>query len=77
MSVHKSQGISTEYSFLYMDEAMTDREQSYVGGSRFKGEARFYADALTGGEELIRLMERSRGKDLAHEHLPSHEREVA
>jgi len=77
LSVHKAQGLSTEYTFLLMDQAMTDREQAYVGGSRFKGEAKFYADVLSGGEELSWLMERSRGKDLAHEHLRQHDREVA
>ena len=79
MSTHKAQGATCQFGFLLMDQTMTDREQVYVGGSRAKGETRFYTDRLSGGdstEELAKLMERSRRKDLAFEYLPEQELEV-
>ena len=71
-SVHKYQGQTGDYAFFLADENMTDREQAYVAGSRHRKEARFYSDCLSGGEtieELEWLMERSRQKDLAIEHI--------
>ena len=72
VTTHKGQGQSVEQSFVLTGGPMTDREISYVQGSRAKGVTRFYTDILSGGENieaLAKQMERSRAKRLAHDYL--------
>ena len=72
LTTHKGQGVSVENSFIMTGDGMTDRELSYVQGSRAKGYTKFFSDELSGGEtisELAAKMNRSRQKELAHEYL--------
>jgi conjugative relaxase-like TrwC/TraI family protein len=72
VTVHKGQGQTVESAFVLAGGAMTDRELAYVQGSRARGETRLYTDAASAGpelSELVRKMETSRAKDLAHEYL--------
>lgn len=72
MTTHKGQGRSVDESFILAGGPMTDREMSYVQGSRHREKATIYADIESGGadiEALAQLMNRSRQKDMAHEHL--------
>lgn len=73
-TTHAAQGKSVERAFVLVGGPMTDREISYVQGSRAKGMTYFYTDVLSGGEsieELARQMSRSRPKELAHDFLES------
>lgn len=72
VTTHKGQGQTVESAFVLAGGAMTDRELSYVQGSRARGETRLYTDASSAGpefSELVRQMQTSRAKDMAHEHL--------
>jgi ATP-dependent exoDNAse (exonuclease V) alpha subunit len=72
MSIHKAQGATCERAFVMTSDSMTDREWSYVAGSRARGETRVFAQAEFVDDEIQRLadkMSRSRAKDMAHEHL--------
>ena len=71
LSLHKGQGITKDDSLVLVGDSMTDREFSYVAGSRHRNKVRIYSDELSAGgiDELATLMNRSRQKDLAHEHL--------
>ncbi|MDC0935237.1 AAA family ATPase, partial [Pirellulales bacterium] len=78
-TVHASQGQTSEFCFMAIDQAMTDREAAYVGVSRPRGEVRVYGDILSGGEdmeELARILERSRAKENAHDFLPEQSLEI-
>lgn len=71
-TTHKGQGQTVDNAFILTGGSMTDRELSYVQGSRARETTAFYADVETGGasiEQLAAQMSRSRQKDLAHEHL--------
>lgn len=71
-TTHKGQGQTVESAFVLAGGPMTDRELSYVQGSRARGTTRFYADKVNGGstiEELAGQMAKSRAKDLVHDYL--------
>ncbi len=73
-TTHAAQGKSVERGFVLLGGPMTDREISYVQGSRARGVTYFYTDELTGGESieaLARQMSRSRPKELAHDYVES------
>ena len=73
ISTHRAQGVTVENAFvLGGDLSMTDRELSYVQGSRAKTFTKFYSDALSTGEGidgLAGLMNRTRPKELAIDHV--------
>lgn len=71
-TTHKGQGQTVESAFVLAGGPMTDRELSYVQGSRAKGKTRFYTDRLNGGANIQQLadqMARSRAKDLVHDYI--------
>lgn len=71
-TTHKAQGQTVESAFVLVGGPMTDRELSYVQGSRAKGKTRFYADKVNGGssiQQLAEQMTKSRAKDLVHDYL--------
>lgn len=71
-TTHKGQGTTVESAFVLAGGPMTDRELSYVQGSRAKGRTRFYTDRLNGGADIQQLanqMARSRAKDLIHDYI--------
>lgn len=68
VTTHKGQGMTVAKAFVLISESMTDREMSNVQVSRAKELTNIYSDKLTAGEnadELVRLMNRSRQKELA------------
>jgi len=68
ITTHKGQGKSVESSFVLVGGPMTDREISYVQGSRAAGPTRFYTDIVSGGESietLAKQMSKSQAKELA------------
>lgn len=70
ITTHKAQGVTAENAFILTDEAMQDREISYVQTSRARGETRIYTTRDEAGEglsELAKRMQRSREKELATE----------
>ena len=72
VTTHAGQGQTVESAFVLAGGSMTDRELSYVQGSRARGATWIYTDRLSAGPELEYLanqMNRSRAKDLAHEYL--------
>ncbi|MBX3438894.1 MAG: AAA family ATPase [Planctomycetaceae bacterium] len=72
VTTHKGQGQTVEAAYILAGGSMTDRELSYVQGSRARGDTRLYTDAASAGpafSELVRNMQTSRAKDMAHEHL--------
>ncbi|MCS7466295.1 relaxase domain-containing protein [Stieleria sp. ICT_E10.1] len=73
ISTHRAQGMTTENAFVLGGNlTMTDRELSYVQGSRAKSFTKFYSDVLSTGEGiggLADLMNRSRQKELAIDHV--------
>lgn len=71
-TTHKGQGQTVESAFVLVGGPMTDREISYVQGSRARGNTRFYTDKVNGGASIQQLsdqMAKSRAKDLVHEYL--------
>lgn len=70
MSVHKGQGITCENALIMTGDSMTDREMSYVEGSRAKSVTKLYSDELSSGElaELAARMNMSRQAELAYEY---------
>lgn len=71
-TTHKGQGQTVESAFVLVGGPMTDRELSYVQGSRSRGTTRLYADQVNGGatmEQLGSKMAVSRANDLVHEYL--------
>ncbi|QDV43906.1 Multifunctional conjugation protein TraI [Stieleria neptunia] len=70
MSVHKGQGVTCENSLIMTGDSMTDREMSYVEGSRAKTVTMLYADELSSGQmaELASRMNVSRQAELAYEY---------
>ncbi|MCA9139392.1 MAG: relaxase domain-containing protein [Planctomycetales bacterium] len=58
MSVHKGQGITCENALILTGDSMTDREISYVEGSRARGFTKFYSDELSSGVSIPELAER-------------------
>jgi ATP-dependent exoDNAse (exonuclease V) alpha subunit len=72
VNVHRAQGTTVESAFVLAGGSMTDRELSYVQGSRARGETRIYTDVVYGGPDIEAIaiqMNRSRPKDMAHEYL--------
>jgi ATP-dependent exoDNAse (exonuclease V) alpha subunit len=72
MSVHKGQGITCENALVLTGDSMTDREISYVEGSRARGFTKFYSDELSSGESLLELADKmnvSRQSENALEHV--------
>jgi len=70
VTVHKAQGATVEQTFVLGGGWMQDRELAYVQMSRARGRTDIYATHGDAGEdlsELVRAMERSRPKELAHE----------
>lgn len=71
-TTHKGQGQTVESAFVLVGGPMTDRELSYVQGSRARGTTRLYTDKVNGGENIEQLanqMAKSRAKDMVHEYL--------
>ena len=70
MSVHKGQGVTCENALILTGDSMTDREMSYVEGSRAKSVTKLYSDELSSGEmaELASSMNVSRQAELAYEY---------
>src|SRR5690606_14220422 len=69
-TVHKTTGDTVEEAFTLLGGSMQDRELSYTQLTRARGRVRAYADRVTGGGELERLlrdMGRSRRKLMAVE----------
>ncbi len=73
VTTHKSQGMTTENSYVLTDESMQDRELSYVQGSRAKNCTQIFTTEIEAGPELSHLaktMDRSRQKHFANDFLP-------
>lgn len=68
VTTHKAQGMTATNSFILTDEAMQDRELSYVQASRAKQETRIFTTRMEAGNELV---------DLARRMATSHEKELA
>lgn len=68
VTTHKAQGMTATNSFILTDEAMQDRELSYVQASRAKQETRIFTTRMEAGNELA---------DLARRMATSHEKELA
>lgn len=69
-TTHKAQGETVKFAYVLTDEAMQDRELSYVQVSRAKLQTRIYTTRHEAGEhekELSRKMSRSRQKQMAFE----------
>jgi ATP-dependent exoDNAse (exonuclease V) alpha subunit len=69
ITTHKGQGATVERSFILVGGGMQDREVSYVQTSRARGDARLFSDKETAGHDLyqlVRQMETSRAKEMAH-----------
>jgi conjugative relaxase-like TrwC/TraI family protein len=72
INVHRAQGMTVDSAFVLAGGSMTDRELSYVQASRARESTRIYTDVTHGGpdiEALAAQMNRSRPKDMAHDHL--------
>ena len=70
VTTHKAQGSTVDHAFVLAGSTMQDRELSYVQMSRAREDTWIYATKSEVGEdisELVRLMERSRTKELAHD----------
>lgn len=69
-TTHKLQGQSVERSYMLLGGRMTNREMAYVQASRGREATRLFVDQLHAGEELadlVRAVDRSREKHLAHD----------
>lgn len=69
ITTHKGQGATVERSFILVGGGMQDREISYVQASRARGAAMLFSDKETAGHDLyqlVRQMETSRAKEMAH-----------
>lgn len=67
VTAHKSQGTTVDHAHVLVDEAMSDREWSYVAASRARHGTVIHADAPTAAE-LDRLMHRSRQAESSLDH---------
>ncbi|MCB1131260.1 MAG: DUF2791 family P-loop domain-containing protein [Verrucomicrobiae bacterium] len=70
VTTHKAQGMTATNAFILTDEAMQDRELSYVQASRAKLETRIFTTKMEAGDELADLakrMTKSHEKELAHQ----------
>lgn len=70
VTTHKAQGMTATNAFILTDEAMQDRELSYVQASRAKLDTRIFTTSLEAGDGLVdlaRRMEKSHEKELAHQ----------
>lgn len=69
-TTHKLQGQTVKNALVLLGGSMSDRELFYVQVSRAKENTRLFTDKQTAGpdlSELIRALERSRQKPLAHD----------
>ena len=74
-TVHKAQGATVDRAFVLAGGWLQDQELAYVQMSRAREHCRIFADEHTAGEgltDLIRTMERSRKKELAHDAEQAH-----
>lgn len=62
VSVHKSQGMTIDKSYVFIDDLMIDKELGYVAGSRHREKCEFFCDEET-AEDLKKLLSRSRQKE--------------
>lgn len=79
VTTFKSQGHTTENSYVLLGGTCQDRELSYVQASRARGTTRLFIDKLEAGDDLkdlIKQAERSHRKDLSHDILERRGREV-
>jgi Ti-type conjugative transfer relaxase TraA len=70
VTTHKAQGMTATNAFILTDEAMQDRELSYVQASRAKLDTRIFTTLMEAGDglaDLARRMEKSHEKELAHQ----------
>lgn len=69
-TIHKAQGTTKRNAIFFASDAMTDRELSYVAGSRAKEKTYVfsYETAAAGIDALASLMNRSRQNEMAMEH---------
>ncbi|HQH29102.1 MAG TPA: hypothetical protein PLP17_17040, partial [Oligoflexia bacterium] len=70
VTTHKSQGVTIENSYILAGGPMQDREFTYVQASRARGISRIFVDRDEAGDELVdlvRSMNKSRQKNLAHD----------
>ncbi|MBB5040549.1 MobF family relaxase [Prosthecobacter dejongeii] len=68
VTTHKSQGMTTQNTFILTDEAMQDRELSYVQASRARGTTRIFTTTQEAGidmNQLVKSMSTSHQKELA------------
>ncbi len=68
VTTHKAQGMTATNTFILTDEAMQDRELSYVQASRAKQQTRIFTTRMEAGDELA---------ELARRMAVSHEKELA
>ena len=69
-TTHKLQGGSTKFAYMLVGGQMTDREMSYTQVTRGETRTQVFVDELHAGDnnrDLIKLMNRSRPKRLAHD----------
>lgn len=69
VTVHKAQGMTVDQAFVLVGGGMQDRELTYVEMSRARQQTQIYSDEASAGADLkalIREMQRSREKELAH-----------
>jgi ATP-dependent exoDNAse (exonuclease V) alpha subunit len=64
VTTHKSQGMTTQNTFILTDEAMQDRELSYVQASRARGTTRLFTTKTEAGLELSNL---AKAMSLSHQ----------
>jgi ATP-dependent exoDNAse (exonuclease V) alpha subunit len=70
VTTHRAQGVTTENAFVLLGGGMQDRETTFVQLSRARGTTHLYTDRLEAGpklENLVKQVEKSRAKDLAHD----------
>lgn len=68
VTTHKAQGMTAANAFILTDEAMQDRELSYVQASRAEYDTRIFTTRMEAGDELT---------DLTRRMAKSHEKEMA
>jgi Ti-type conjugative transfer relaxase TraA len=66
-TTHAAQGVTVENAYILTGDLMTDKHMGYVQVSRVRGEAYLYTDKGEGNavQELARLMEKNRKKEMA------------
>ena len=75
VTTHKSQGMTTQNTYILTDPSMQDKELSYVQVSRARGRTRIFTTASEAGPQQARLaeiMSKSHQKQLATDLLDGH-----